>query len=196
MFWSSQCLLRNLLNIYCRRLIIGSHQPNNCHIFFIAKRAYATKSTQTKLCREDEMDPIENQIRIHLCNLHTASTRIMPNRWEAERVSLSTCHWCWMVLVRIEVWEQTVNVLRHEVMPCENPDYGRPLHSTRKTPVISHGKFPQLYGYGNAKMDYSNSFAGVITGLRLLWTYIHIFKYSWKQKISSKQRTNGIALRA
>lgn len=177
MFWSSECLLRNLLNNYCRRLIIGSHQPNNCHICFIAKRAYATKSTQTKLCREDEMDPIENQIRIHLCNLHTASTRIMPNRWEAERVSLSTCHWCWMVLVRIEVREQTVNVLRHEIMPCENPDYGRPLHSTRKTPVISYGKFPQLYG--NAKMDYSNS-----------------FEYSWKQKISSKQRTNGIALRA
>jgi len=37
-----------------------------------------------------------------------------------------------MELVRVEIWEQTVNVFRHEIMPCENSDNGRPLQPTKK----------------------------------------------------------------
>jgi hypothetical protein len=43
--------------------------------FLLHKRVYATKSTQTKQCTEDEISPIEYQV--HLCNLHTASTQII-----------------------------------------------------------------------------------------------------------------------
>jgi len=47
--------------------------------------------------------------------------------------------------VRVEIWKQTVNVFRHEIMPCQNSNYGRPLHSTRREILIIRlGKIPKL----------------------------------------------------
>jgi hypothetical protein len=36
-----------------------------------------------------------------------------------------------------EIWEQPKDMLRHEIVPCENPNNGRSLHESKKKTVIS-----------------------------------------------------------
>ena len=66
-----------------------------------------------------------------------------------------------MVLVRVEIWKQTVNVFRHEIMPCQNSNYGRPLHSTRREIlIIRPGKIPKLKK-GDKKINYGHRNEGI-----------------------------------
>jgi hypothetical protein len=39
-------------------------------------------------------------------------------------------------IVRIETWEQPVDMFLYKIMPCENSNNGRPLHSKNKRNVL------------------------------------------------------------
>jgi hypothetical protein len=54
-----------------------------------------------------------------------------------------------------------VNVLRHEIMPCQDSNYGRPLHLTRREILIRRPEKVFQTKEGKHKMNYGHNFKGI-----------------------------------